>query len=68
VLYRHGRDRSPLASEPGSDPPRTTWFDDLNATRPASLEPVDVPAHDASESSSMGGLKSPAHGIAGLSR
>jgi hypothetical protein len=28
------------------DPPRTTWFDELNATRPTQLDNVEVTSHD----------------------
>ncbi len=29
------------------DPPRTSWFDELNATRPAGLDDVSAASHDA---------------------
>ncbi len=67
VLYRDGRSRAP-APEPGSEPPRTTWFDDLNATRPAPLDQLEVSTDELPEKSPLGGIKSPAHSIAGLSR
>ncbi len=68
VLYRQGRDRGHAGTEPNNDPPRTTWFDDLNATRPAPLDQVEVSTHEVPESSSLGGIKPAAHSIAGLSR
>lgn len=48
-----GRTRAATAAElahslPGfRDPPRTTWFDELNATRPTQLDSVEVITHDA---------------------
>ncbi|MDP4302306.1 DUF2726 domain-containing protein [Leptothrix discophora] len=70
TLHGQGRPRPGRSSDIGGDrePPRTTWFDDLNATRPAQLDPVDAAAHDLPENSSLGGIKPPAHGIVGLSR
>lgn len=67
VLYREGRTRSSTPDN-GSEPPRTTWFDDLNATRPAQLDQVEVTTHDLPESSPLGGIKSPAHGVVGMGR
>lgn len=48
-----GRTRAATQAElehglPGfRDPPRTTWFDELNATRPTQLDSVEVITHDA---------------------
>lgn len=51
-----GPDTSPLEGRPGQDPyaslpgykepPRTTWFDELHATRPTQLDTVEVIASD----------------------
>lgn len=52
VHYGPGRTRSATPGEaaaalPGyKDPPRTTWFDELNATRPTQLDSVEVITHD----------------------
>ncbi len=52
VHYGPGRTRAAAPGEaaaalPGfRDPPRTTWFDDLNATRPTQLDSVEVITHD----------------------
>jgi len=67
VLYREGRGRA-APVEAGSEPPRTTWFDDLNATRPAPLDQVEVRTDELADNGSLGGIKSPAHSIAGLGR
>ncbi len=69
VLYRQGRSRA-AGSDVGGDrePPRTTWFDDLNATRPAPLDPAQVSTSEVTDGGSLGGIKPPVHGIAGLSR
>lgn len=55
VRFGPGRARGPAPSdmEPPEhlrglkDPPRSTWFDELNATRPTQLDSVEVVTHDA---------------------
>jgi hypothetical protein len=52
VHYGPGRTRAATPGEaadalPGfKDPPRTTWFDELNATRPTQLDSVEVITHE----------------------
>jgi Protein of unknown function (DUF2726) len=64
TLYGPGgrtRGRSPAETSddlPGfREPPRSTWFDELNATRPNALDGADVTTHDIDHhGSSVGGL------------
>lgn len=39
--------RQPALGLAAKDPPGTSWFDELNATRPTQLDGVDVVTHDA---------------------
>ncbi|MEY8878596.1 MAG: DUF2726 domain-containing protein [Leptothrix sp. (in: b-proteobacteria)] len=65
-----GPDTSPLdpAHLPGrGEPPRTTWFDDLNATQPNPLDSVDVIDHPGTHFGS-GGLLEPSTQGSGAGR
>lgn len=39
------RGRSPAEAQADAEPPRSTWFDELNATQPSQLESVEVTTH-----------------------
>jgi hypothetical protein len=67
-LYNPGRTRGRPHAEtdddvPGREPPRSTWFDELHATRPNPLDGADVTTHDADPAGSSAGARHPAaHG------
>jgi hypothetical protein len=62
-----GRARGPAPSDMDAhehlrqqkDPPRSTWFDELNATRPTQLDSVEVIAHDANHPAVKGFMNPP---------
>jgi Protein of unknown function (DUF2726) len=66
TLYGPGRSRPRAAAESTvdvtgrNDPPRTTWFDELHATRPTQLDSVEVITHESGHASMPVGAFHPA--------